>query len=77
MEIIISIISLFLIIGFFVIVETIKKIRTKQDHMYKLMKEQNDLLSEQITIMKGIYKPNGDEVTLIPPNNRTVKDENS
>jgi len=76
MEIIILVISLFLIIGFFVIVETIKKIRTKQDHMYKLMKEQNDLLSEQLTIMKGNYKPSGEQVTLTP-NNRTVKDENS
>ena len=70
MEIIISIISLFLIIGFFVIVETIKKIRTWQDQMYKLMKEQNDLLSEQLTIMKGNYKVDGEMIASVHPRNQ-------
>jgi len=61
MEVLASILGLFMIIGFFVIVQTIKKIIYKQDLMYKLIAEQNNLLNEQITIMKGNYKPDGED----------------
>lgn len=59
MEVIGAILSLFIIIGFFVIVQTVKKIKYKEDLIYKLLADQNNLLSEQITIMKGNYNPEG------------------
>ena len=62
MEFIASILGLLMIIGFFVIVQTVKKIRYKQDLIYKLIAEQNNLLSEQITIMKGNYRAEGEQI---------------
>ena len=62
MEFIASILGLLMIIGFFVIVQTVKKIRYKQDLIYKLIAEQNKLLSEQITIMKGNYRAEGEQI---------------
>jgi hypothetical protein len=52
MEVLSAILGLLIICGFFVIVQTVKKIKYKQDLIYKLMAEQNNLLSEQITIMR-------------------------
>jgi len=53
MEIIASIIGLLVLIGYFVQIENVKKIKFKQEAIYKLLAEQNNLLSEQITIMKA------------------------
>jgi len=52
MEVIASIVGFLVIIGYFINIENVKKIRNKQNAIYKLMAEQNNLLSEQITIMK-------------------------
>jgi len=62
MEFIAGIIGLLLIVGFFRIVQLVNKMKYKQDMMYKLMAEQNALLSEQITIMKGNYNPDGEHL---------------
>ena len=56
MEIIASIIGLLVIIGYFINIENVKKIRIKQEAIYKVLAEQNNLLSEQVNIMKDSYK---------------------
>jgi hypothetical protein len=52
MEVIASIIGFLVLAGYFIQIENVKKIKVKQEAIYKLLAEQNNLLSEQITIMK-------------------------
>jgi hypothetical protein len=57
METIISIIGLLVLIAFIILTENVKKIKNRQEMIYKVLADQSNLLSEQITIMKGEYKP--------------------
>jgi hypothetical protein len=52
MEVIGSIIGLLVLIGYFILIGNVKSIKIKQESIYKLLAEQNNLLSEQITLMK-------------------------
>ena len=53
MEVIASIIGFFAIIGFFILCNGVRKMRTAQKQANKLLAEQNNLLSEQITLLKS------------------------
>lgn len=53
MEVIASIIGFFAIIGFFILCNDVGKMRTAQKQANKLLAEQNNLLSEQITLLKS------------------------
>jgi hypothetical protein len=57
MEVVIGIISLFMIVAFFGIGNNLRKLLNTQNAALKAIHEQNNLLSEQITILKGDYKP--------------------
>jgi len=50
---IIGLVALLAIIGFFILCDDIAKMKKNQVYTNKLLAEQNNLLSEQIIIMKG------------------------
>jgi len=57
MEVIAGILSLIMIVAFFSMHANLRKLLNTQNDSYTLLKEQNNLLSEQLTILKGNYNP--------------------
>jgi hypothetical protein len=56
MEVIGAIIGLLVLIGYFIQIENVKKIRNKQDAIYMLLAEQNNLMSQQLDLFKDHYR---------------------
>ncbi len=61
MEILIGFISLLALVGFFILCSDIGKMRTAQKQTNKFLAEQNNLLSEQITIMRSQNSKDNDD----------------